>query len=77
MSDDEHEGEERVSLPQVKEGRQQTEKLKSQLAREQAQSRELQARLEDTCKNRQQEVNELSTQLVDARARLNAHGKSR
>ena len=62
---------------QVREGQQQGEKMQSHLAREQSRARELQERLEEVCRSKDQEITQLSSQLVEARERLRSKGKDR
>ena len=62
---------------QVREGQQQGEKMQSHLAREQSRARELQERLEEVRRSKDQEITQLSSQLVEARERLRSKGKDR
>ena len=61
----------------MKESRQQAEKLKSHLLREQTRTRELEARLEETSQAKGKEISQLSSQLVEAREKLQSRGSGR
>ena len=61
----------------MKEGRLERERLQAQLVREHSRYKELETKLEQTCRSKDHEITQLSSQLLESREKLKSHNRDR